>query len=59
MFYASLGYQLGLLSVHLFVYGMQAYVLTRPRSMAKGDLFHIFFPYAKYITLDPALWKFK
>lgn len=29
------------------------YVLTRPRSMAKGDLFHIFFPYAKYITLDP------
>jgi len=29
------------------------YVLTRPRSMANGDLFHIFFPYAKYITLDP------
>jgi hypothetical protein len=29
------------------------YVLTRPRSMAKGDLFHVFFPYAKYITLDP------
>jgi len=29
------------------------YVLTRPRSMANGDLFYIFFPYAKYITLDP------
>jgi hypothetical protein len=29
------------------------YVLTRPRSMAKGDLFHIFYPYAKYITVDP------
>lgn len=29
------------------------YVLTRPRSMAKGDLFHIFTPYAKYITVDP------
>ena len=29
------------------------YVLTRPRSMANGDLFHIFVPYAKYITVDP------
>ncbi|CAF0977531.1 unnamed protein product [Rotaria sordida] len=29
------------------------YVIVRPRSMANGDLFHIFFPYAKYITLDP------
>ncbi|CAF2489675.1 unnamed protein product [Rotaria sp. Silwood2] len=29
------------------------YIITRPRSMANGDLFHIFFPYAKYITLDP------
>jgi hypothetical protein len=29
------------------------YVLTRPRSMANGDLFYIFVPYAKYITLDP------
>ncbi len=29
------------------------YVVTRPRSMAKGDLFHLFSPYAKYITLDP------
>lgn len=29
------------------------YVITRPRSMANGDLFHIFTPYAKYITLDP------
>ncbi|CAF3320631.1 unnamed protein product [Rotaria socialis] len=29
------------------------YIITRPRSMANGDLFHIFSPYAKYITLDP------
>ena len=35
------------------------YVLTRPRSMAKGDLFHIFFPYAKYITLDPLYGNLK
>jgi hypothetical protein len=35
------------------------YVLTRPRSMAKGDLFHIFFPYAKYITVDPLYGNLK
>ena len=29
------------------------YIVTRPRSMEKGDLFHIFFPYVKYVTLDP------
>ena len=35
------------------------YVLTRPRSMAKGDLFHIFMPYAKYITVDPLYGNLK
>lgn len=35
------------------------YVLTRPRSMAKGDLFHLFTPYAKYITLDPLYGNLK
>lgn len=35
------------------------YVLTRPRSMAKGDLFHIFTPYAKYITVDPLYGNLK
>jgi len=35
------------------------YVLTRPRSMANGDLFHIFFPYAKYITVDPLYGNLK
>ena len=35
------------------------YVLVRPRSMAKGDLFHIFFPYAKYITVDPLYGNLK
>jgi hypothetical protein len=29
------------------------YILYRPRTMANGDLFHLYFPYAKYITLDP------
>ena len=35
------------------------YVLTRPRSMAKGDLFHLYTPYAKYITLDPLYGNLK
>lgn len=35
------------------------YVLTRPRSMAKGDLFHIFVPYARYITVDPLYGNLK
>jgi hypothetical protein len=35
------------------------YVLTRPRSMAKGDLFHMYTPYAKYITLDPLYGNLK
>lgn len=35
------------------------FVLTRPRSMAKGDLFHIFVPYAKYITVDPLYGNLK
>ncbi|UJR37601.1 hypothetical protein I4U23_030298 [Adineta vaga] len=35
------------------------YVLVRPRSMAKGDLFHIFYPYAKYITVDPLYGNLK
>ncbi len=35
------------------------YVLTRPRSMAKGDLFQIFMPYAKYITVDPLYGNLK
>ena len=29
------------------------YVLLRPRTMAKGDLFDFYLPYAKYITVDP------
>jgi hypothetical protein len=35
------------------------YILTRPRSMVKGDLFHMFFPYEKYITLDPLYGNLK
>ncbi|CAF3974551.1 unnamed protein product [Adineta steineri] len=35
------------------------YVLTRPRSMAKGDLFHLFSPYATYITVDPLYGNLK
>ena len=29
------------------------YVLLRPRTMATGDLFDFYLPYAKYITVDP------
>jgi hypothetical protein len=35
------------------------YVLTRPRSMANGDLFQYFSPYAKYITVDPLYGNLK